>query len=364
MLIVPVKRCLLRGKRLRKSEYAMTAEELDAICRNAGAVVSALLTPQDINVDILREHYSNWSASGNTGALDYIDNRLESLCDPFGVRPWAKAALVIGFPEVSLNDSPLFSLPKPVKGHAVGSISSYALHEDYHLTGRKILEKIAQSLGEHRVELFVDAGPVPEKDMAIIGGLGTPSPNSLVRIIGYGCSAHIGVMFTDAKLPAYRAFVQKAVVSCSECLACRKVCPNHAMKPDGTLIVRRCRSWIAGQCKGALTWEQQKALNGSLFGCSSCSRCCPDDTQPDDDLLVDAYAVATMPTNQLKRLIASTPLNHSGVAIFKRNAAAAVAVQASSPEERNLLCHDLLEKNSSAIVIDTINNALALKSKK
>lgn len=329
----------------------------DVICRNGVAAVWATLGPQDISSEDLRRRYEHWFASGNGGALGYIDERLNSICDPFGVRPWARSALIVAFSASVLSDSPLTGLPKPREGHPVGSIAGYALREDYHVAGRRVLEEIAAGLtrewGVHRYEVCVDSSPVPEKDMAIIAGIGVGAPNSLVRVSGHGCRMHLGVMFTSLDLP-WKRVIPEIGIPCSDCMACRRECPNHAMTSDGTLIVRRCRSWIAGQKRGALDWNEQLALGGSLFGCSICSSRCAEDSQGDDDLLVDALELLRMPTGVLGRIIARTPLNHSGVAMLRRNAAAAVGVQ-STGAERRALQEELLSKCGSAIVSDTIS---------
>jgi epoxyqueuosine reductase QueG len=116
----------------------------------------------------------------------------------------------------------------------------------------------------------------------------------------------------------------------------------------GSINVRKCRSWIAGQKRGALTKEEQIALQGALFGCSVCSSCCPDATVHISDYKVDAMAVFQMPTSQLRRIIKGTALEHSGTTLLKRNAAAALCRQSPA------LAPQLLAMTDSPAIQDSI----------
>ena len=191
--------------------------------------------------------------------------------------------------------------------------------------------------------------PVPEKYLAKVAGLGVGAPNSLVRVSNFGCRVYLGALFIDLELPSYH---EQALftVDCATCMKCCRACPNHAMTEDGTLIVRACRSWMASEWRGALTWAQQKALGGTLFGCSICSSCCPEDNLGDEDLLVDCLALLKMPTAELRRLIAGTTVEHAGPTLLKRNAAAAVGVQGGTAE----LQKELLAICNSPAVVETI----------
>ena len=179
--------------------------------------------------------------------------------------------------------------------------------------------------------------------------MGVGAPNSLVRVSGYGCRVYLGCLFVDLELPSLHGKAAFAV-DCGSCLKCRLACPNRAMTEEGTLIVRACRSWMAGEWRGALTWAQQNALGGNLFGCSICSSCCPDDPLGDEDLLVDCLGILKMPTAELRRLIVGTPLQHVGTTLLKRNAAAAVGVQCGNSE----LQKELLAISNSPVVAETI----------
>lgn len=326
-------------------------QQLEDICAALGVANWAVLAPDDVSVDFLRAEYSKWLDVGNGGALKYIDDRLDIICDPFGHRPWAHSAIVIAFRPKLIPDSPLRQLPSPEPNGPAATIAEYALNEDYHITGQRILKEIANALGEHRFENCVDSSPVPEKELLRIAGIGaTNTPNSLARVAGCGCRVHIGVLFTSLALPSC---IRHDAPLCGNCHACLSICPNKAMTGEGTIRVRQCRSWLASEWHGPLTREQQFMLHNSMFGCSLCSCCCPDDRHGCNDLRVNPFAVMEMPTATLKRLTATTPISHISPSLLKRNAAAAILTQCND-SERPAMIAKLLPLSASPAVRETI----------
>lgn len=312
----------------------------------------AVLTPADVSTEFLRSRYSFWMDSGNSGALSYIDNRLNIICDPFGSRPWANSAIIITFTTPLVDASPLLELPRPAPGAPFATIAEYAIHEDYHITGQRILKSISEALGQHQSECCVDSSPVPEKEFVRLAGLGTSyTPNSLIRMNGFGCRVHIAVMFTS--LP-FHSVTRNDAKECGDCRRCKLACPNSALDKSGLLAVRSCRSWLAGEFREALSREQQIMLHNTIYGCSLCSSCCPDDGQPLRDLRVDPMAIMTMPTAHLKKIIATTPVAHTGATLLKRNCAAALLTQSPDDSSRQALAEKLLQLTSSPVVRDTI----------
>ncbi len=295
-------------------------ERLERICREAGAFSWGMVYPEDVDVNALKDRYASWMKE-NAGVLNYIDGRLDVLCDPFGARPEAKCALVISFAPVPDKCSKVFELPRAGADSVEVSVASYALEEDYHITGARILGNIASEIGVWN-ESCVDSKPVPEKEFAEIAGLGRCGMNTLVRLPGLGCRGHIGVLFLGERyeLPEESA----AVLMCEDCRACVAACPNGALDCKGNIIVRKCRSWIAGQKRGALLKNDQMALGNVLFGCSACSSSCPDDRGDIEDYMVDAEKLFFMSSAELRRIICGTVLEHTGVTVLKRNAAAAI----------------------------------------
>lgn len=297
---------------------------LDAIAERPDVLRLACLTPADVDLDALKQHFTAWHAV-NSGALAYVDSRRDQLLDPFGTRPWAKAALLLAFAPRPEPESPLRQLPLARPGQPAALIAPYALHEDYHRTGQRILAEIvdlltakAENGADASFEACVDTKPVLEKLLAEQAGLGQRAPNSLLRIPPWGCQAHLAIMFTSLPLPSL-ILSQPRDTLCQSCQACLKACPNRALTASG-LEVRLCRAWLANEKRGPLSQAEQLLLGNSLFGCSFCSMACPDTPAGPPPLAVDPEAILAMSNTALKKIIAGTALQHLGPNQLKRNA--------------------------------------------
>lgn len=159
-----------------------------------------------------------------------------------------------------------------VKGDIAGHIASYALSRDYHITIKErlylLLEHIRSLHPSSRGRVFVDTAPVLEKSWACEAGLGWTGRNSLLVNPDLGSFLMLGVIITDALLPADAPYEGNG---CGTCRACLSACPAGAILPDRTIDASRCIS--------ALTIEHatgpSAALHGRIFGCDTCQNVCP-----------------------------------------------------------------------------------------
>jgi len=189
--------------------------------------------------------------------------------------------------------------------------------------------------------------------LAARAGLGIYGFNSLLRTAQWGTQAHLGYLFCARQLPA-QIYQPKMSPACADCQRCWQNCPNQALSPKDGLQIKLCRSFLANEKKGPLTWKEQQLLGGALAGCSLCSTCCPGaNSLPGRDLDIDAEELCKVPSAWLKQKIKGTVLEHIGVSRLKRNAAAALGTQLE-PIQRGAMQEELLRKQSSEAVKRTI----------
>jgi epoxyqueuosine reductase QueG len=327
----------------------------DKLSADCGSLQIACLHPGSVDNDFLAQRLRVWLGGANVGLLPWLDQRAEILRSPFASRPWAKSLLLITFLPVPEPDSPLLQLPRARPGHPAARLAAYTLNEDYHRGGRRILAEISSRLAlpEGSFEAAVDSGPLLEKSLAARAGLGVYGLNTLLRTAQWGSQAHLGYLFCARQLPA-QIYQPEICPSCDDCQRCRQNCPNQALSPETGLQLKLCRSFLAGEKKGPLSWEEQQLLGGALAGCSSCSTCCPGtNSLPGRDLDIDAEALCQLSSAWLKQRIKGTVLEHIGVSRLKRNAAAALGTKLK-PAQRRTMKEKLLQKQNSESLRKTI----------
>lgn len=341
----------------------MTDESWRRLVRETGCLELGCLTPELLCPGQLDNLLSAWQSRGNAGALDYIDARRDILAAPFASRPWARAALLISFAPRPDPDSPIRRLPPARPGFPAALVAPYALNEDYHVTGARILERLSQRLTElapggapPQFEPCTDSRPVMEKQLALLAGLGSQGLNSLIRNDTHGCRLHLAVLFTSLPLKPRLLSGHTPAVACQDCRRCLTQCPTGAFAP-GNFQVRRCRAWLASEYRRPLSRDQRRLLGDTLFGCGRCTLSCP--AQPTDSqelrpYAADAWLLATMPSGELTRLIRGSILQRTGATLLKRNAVAAIANQ-TPPDQWPEARDRLLAATSSPTVIDTLN---------
>lgn len=328
-----------------------------ALAAQCGADQIACLKTDSCSTALLRQRLDAWCQAGNDGALPYLDAKAAILTDPFAARPWARSLLVMSFSPQPDPASPLLQLPPARPGRPAASIARYALGVDYHRHGQAILDQLRQAIAadaDAQFDSCVDTKPVLEKELALLAGLGVRGRNGLLRTPGRSCQAHLAVLFCSSDLPQH-ILTPPAHLHCGDCHDCLTSCPNHALGKDGILTVRKCRSWLANEKRGPLSWLEQLALGPTLFACSTCTSCCPDADDTHSDYAVDAEDLLRMPSAELSRIIAGTALDHAGATLLKRNAAAAFAVQVT-PERRHNRRAELAALANSPAVTQTIAN--------
>ena len=142
-------------------------EQIKAIAREAGfglVGVASAAPPEHWAA------YQAWIGRGFAGEMDYLSRSPERRADPTAVLPGARSVLCVGaFYHPGDTQAPDTDGP-------AGQVSCYALGDDYHdvLTPRLhgVLEQVVKSWPGAEGKVYVDTGPVLERDFAMAAGLG------------------------------------------------------------------------------------------------------------------------------------------------------------------------------------------------
>jgi epoxyqueuosine reductase len=262
-----------------------------------------------------------WLGAGHAGTMTYLHRQAEKRKDPQRIMPEAGAAVV--------------TLTNYYHGSAGGPVAQYAWSSDYHDVLGARLEKLAAAIRDlapgATTRAYVDAGPVPERELAQRAGLGWIGKNMMLIHPEIGSFTFIGVVLTDAKLAPDLSFDADRCGSCRRCL---DACPTDAFPEPHVLDATRCISYLTIEHRGDFNDQQRAAVGEWVFGCDVCQDVCPwnvsfAEATADPDLTPradvrdpDLAALLEMDQDAFARRYGDTPFARPGLAGMRRNAAA------------------------------------------
>lgn len=170
----------------------------------------------------------------------------------------------------------IISVLMPISRKDGAIMASFALDKDYHLVLREKMDQLSELLVGYQTQLYVDNGPIDDRVVAYLAGLGFIGKHSLL-ISKKGSYHMLGEILTDAEMDIDSP-IQK---SCGTCTICEVACPTGCI-PDA--IYEKC---LVGylQRKMVLPDEIYEKFD-TIYGCDICQTMCPFNRQVKSN---DAY---------------------------------------------------------------------------
>jgi epoxyqueuosine reductase len=270
-----------------------------------------------------------WLAAGHAGTMRYLHRQADKRKDPRRIMPEARIAVV-----TLTNYFHGWTNPGATPRRA-GKVAQYAQSADYHRVLGPRLERLATAIRElvpgAATRCYVDAGPVPERELAQRAGLGWIGKNMMLIHPELGSFTFIGVILTDADLTPDLPF---AADRCGTCRRCLDACPTAAFVAPHVLDARRCISYLTIEHRGEFTDAERRMLGEWVFGCDVCQDVCPWNVSfarpaadpalaPRPELAgLDLLALVEGERTAFERHFGDTPLERPGWPGMRRNAAA------------------------------------------
>lgn len=160
--------------------------------------------------------------------------------------------------------------------HKEGYFSLYTLGQDYHIVVKDYLEKVAEVIRSHGYEakVFADNNSLPERYIAYASYVGEIGKNHMLITKEYGSYVFLGEILTNLVLDTRERDYHEIPLHsiCGECTNCIKACPTQILGSE-YYDTKRCMSYIT-QSK-EVPDEDLLLFKGRLFGCDTCQRSCP-----------------------------------------------------------------------------------------
>ena len=156
------------------------------------------------------------------------------------------------------------------------NISKYCYGMDYHLVIKNKLNEICEEIKskneKFKYEIFADNGPLVDRHLAYLAGIGYYGINNNIITDKYGSYIFIGYIINNLELEIEKP-IDKTCIKCNKCV---KYCPGNALEGNYNMNPKKCVSYIT-QKKEELTEEEIEKMqkNKSVFGCDVCQVVCP-----------------------------------------------------------------------------------------
>lgn len=208
-----------------------------------------------------------WLAARMHGEMRYMERQAPIRREPQGAWPEARSAVV-------LLHNYYQATGEPAAGR--GRIARYALGDDYHDVMRGKLAALGATLvaaaRSGSCRSYVDAGPLPERELARRAGLGWYGKNTMLIHPRLGSFTFIGVVLTDLEIAFDEPFEADRCGSCRRCL---DTCPTASFPGPHVLDATRCVSYLTIEARGPAPDTLRRGVGDWLFGCDVCQDVCP-----------------------------------------------------------------------------------------
>jgi epoxyqueuosine reductase len=342
--------------RVRRRERRAAAGGCDPICGMAPKAPGAM-TPEGRSASIKRralglgfdavgvtdlsppphqENLRRWLAAGMAGTMSYMHRQAERRCEPSSILAGAIRAVV-----VTRN----YFRPDPADSSRGGLVAKYARGPDYHVALKQPLEQLVShilTLGPEgtAARAYVDAGPVPERELAQRAGIGWIGKNTMLIDPRRGSFMFLGVILTSLELATDLPFEADRCGSCRRCL---DACPTAAFSEERVLDSRRCISYLTIEYRGEIPPDLASQMGNRVFGCDVCQDVCPWnerfareslDRDPSREIpaLLDLTELSRIGDHEFTERYSATALDRPGPEGMRRNAGIALGNARGTPK--------------------------------
>jgi len=226
------------------------------------------------------EQFQRWIDDGMAGEMRYLEREPLRRSDPRQVMPTCRSVIVSGMVYRTDKPSPTNSAssdpPRNGSNGPHGAVARYARGTDYHEVMKERLLRLLDAVREEAAapvagKVYVDTGPLLERDLAYAAGLGWRAKNTHLIHPRRGSYFFLGELLLDIGLSP----TARQPDRCGSCTRCLDACPTAAFVGPGVLDARRCISYLTIELRGPIPMELRPLIGNMVFGCDICQEVCP-----------------------------------------------------------------------------------------
>ena len=235
---------------------------------------------------------------------------------------------------------PGMAAPHPPVAHQDRTAPEATLQPtDYHDVLLRRLRRVEAALQQRhgssiQTRCYVDTGPVVERHLAQLAGIGWIGKNTCVLDQRLGSWFLLGTLLTSLPL-APEATLLPAADRCGTCTRCIDACPTDALVAPREMDASRCIAYLTIEKKGSIVEDLRAGMGRQVFGCDICQDVCPwnrrapvaadQEMQPRAELLNPSLDwLAGMDGPAFRQAFKGSPLERTGRLRLQRNVAIAM----------------------------------------
>jgi epoxyqueuosine reductase len=256
--------------------------------------------------------YQDWIGKGRQAEMGYLaaERALQRRADPRLILPECRSILVLGMRYRDPRERQNISSEDFQGDEPRGRVAAYAWGDDYHDIFPEKLKALVSFIETEVGEpvpnrWYTDTGPILERDLAQLAGLGWAGKNTCLIDPESGSYYLLAEILLGVELPPDPPIVTD---HCGTCTRCLEACPTSCILPDRTLDAGRCISYLTIELKGPIPEDLRTQMGNWVFGCDICQEVCPWNERFSGPLQTDRLSARTeVPSPNLREELSITP---------------------------------------------------------
>ena len=238
-------------------------EKFRKLAQSEGFDLIAFLKPKNY---MTADFFKKWLESNFHGEMEYMARHLDVIQNVEKIFDGYGTVIVLAASYFT------FSLKKIMNDPNRALISKYAWGRDYHKVLKKKLKRILKQLDLHG-KIYVDTGPILERELAYRAGFGWIGKNAMLINKKFGSYLFLSEVILKEKLEANEEQIQTDL--CYNCTRCIDACPTGAIIEPRLINATLCIGYLTVEYRGIIPEELRDRMGNWVFGCDICQEVCP-----------------------------------------------------------------------------------------